>query len=454
MKRIIQLLVLIGVAAPVNAQQTASPFATLRGVVVDSVRGGYPRGAAVSVMATGGLAFTDSLGRYAMDSIPPGEYEIVLFDHLLDTLGITVVSPPVRFAAGDTVTLELAIPSPRTIIAAKCGTPRDESGAVFGQVLDAITGEPVAGARVTLGWTELLVSQQTGFRHDPRQRVAVSDAQGHYRFCGLPVGLTAEAYAEREGARTGYVQLAFSGSRLEVATFLIPPVPPLGATNGDSGRVRAGASSVRGIVTDHAGNPVANAHVSVTDGNSAAVTDSGGRFALEAQPAGTQALVVRRLGFLPQQVTVNLTPRIRREVSVRLDRHVPVLEEVRIQTTRQSALNNVGFTRRKRQGAGQYMSREEIQRRNAVRLSDLFRGFRGLRVVGDEVRGQPEGSGYRCVRYFIDGQQWRGGSPGDFVLPSEVAAVEVYSRGLTPAEFQSFGDCETIVIWTNWKLRM
>jgi hypothetical protein len=407
-------------------------------------------------MATGGLAFTDSLGRYAMDSIPPGEYEIVLFDHLLDTLGITVVSPPVRFAAGDTVTLELAIPSPRTIVAAKCGTRRDEPAAVIGQVLDAITGEPLEGARVTLGWTELAVSQQMGLRGDPKQRVAVSDVQGQFRFCGLPLRLAAEAFAELDGARTGYVQLAFAESELKMATFLVPPrpLPAAGATTGDSARVRAGASSVRGSVTDGSGDPVANAHVSVTEGNAATVTDSGGRFILEAQPAGTQALVVRRLGFLPKQVSVNLTPRARAEVTVRLDQYVPVLDEVRIQAVSESALSDVGYARRKRQGAGQYMDRDAIKRRNAVRLADLFTGFRGLRVVGEEVRGQPEGSGNRCVRYFIDGQQWRGGPPGDFVLPSEVAAVEVYSRGLTPGEFQSFGDCETIVIWTNWRLRM
>ncbi len=455
-KRIIQLLALIGLAAPAAAQErAAAPVGTLRGFVVDSIRGGPLQGATVAVQGIQGLAFTDSLGEYQIGNIPPGEYRVALFDALLDTLGITVLSHPARFAGGDTVELNLAIPSPRTIIAAKCGPAQGMESAAFGQVRDAVTGDPIAGARVILGWVELAVSRETGFRHDPKQRVAVSDAEGQYRICGLPAGLTADAYAEIGGKRTGYVQLAFGGSAMATATFLIPPTPPLasGASPTDSARARAGASSVRGVVTDETGKPVAGAHVSIAEGSSAAVTDPGGRFALDGQPAGTQALLVRRLGYLPAQVTVNLTPSVSRVVSVSLGRHVPVLEDVRVQARGDAALAEVGFTRRKRQGAGQYLERADIERRNALRLEHLFSGIRGLRVVGDEVRGQPEGAGYRCVRFFIDGQQWRGGPPGDFVLPSEVAAIEVYSRTMAPGEFQSFGDCETVVIWTKWRLR-
>jgi len=459
MKRITSLAALIMTAAsamPAAAQQApAPPLAILRGVVVDSVRGGELRGATISVEGTSGLAFTDSLGRYQVDDVPAGEYRVALFHPLLDTLGIAVVSRPTRFAVGDTVELDLAIPSARTLVAAKCGRGDGASAAAFGQVLDAITGEPVEGARLTLGWSEMVVSREIGFRHDPRQRVAVSDAEGHFELCGLPLGLTADAYAEAGGKRTGYVQLEFGESPMAVATFLIPPTPPLAenATVADSVRASAGASSVRGRVTDERGNPVPNAHVTIAEGIAAAVTDSSGRFALDGQPAGTQALVVRRLGYMPEQVTVNLTPRAPSEVSVRLDQLVPVLAEVQIEARGDAALAEVGFARRKRQGSGQYLEREEIERRNALRLEHLFSGFRGLRVVGDEVRGQPEGAGYRCVRFFIDGQQWRGGSPGDFVLPSEVAAIEVYSRATAPGEFQTFGDCETVVIWTKWRLR-
>lgn len=460
MKRIGQLSTLIMTATCATlagAQQSPPPsFATLRGVVVDSVHGGELAGATISVQGTAVLVFTDSLGRYRADSVPAGEYRVALFHPLLDTIGIVVVSPPTRFAAGDTVELDLAIPSAATIVAAKCGRGDGASAAALGQVLDAITGQPVEGARVILGWVEMAVSRETGFRNDPKQRVAVSDTEGHFELCGLPTGLTADAYAVVGGKRTGYVQLEFGRSPMAVATFLIPPTPPLAdsATAADSARARAGASSVRGRVTDERGDPVVNAHVSLAEGSSATVTDSTGRFTLEAQPAGTQALVVRRIGYLPAQVTVNLSPRARSEVSVRLDQHVPVLDEVRIGARGDAALADVGFTRRRRQGSGQYLEGEEIARRNALRLEHLFSsGFRGLRVVGDQVVGQPEGAGYRCVRFFIDGQQWRGGSPGDFVLPSEVAAIEVYSRATAPGEFQTFGDCETVVIWTKWRLR-
>jgi hypothetical protein len=52
---------------------------------------------------------------------------------------------------------------------------------------------------------------------------------------------------------------------------------------------------------------------------------------------------------------------------------------------------------------------------------------------------------------FVDGVRV---SETDFLMPNEVAAIEVYSPSMTPSEFRAlYATCATVVIWTDWKLR-
>lgn len=96
--RSLSLLLIFLPAFPALAQQPAArDHAVLEGVVIDSLRGGYLRNAPVAVVGPSLMAFTDSVGRFRIDGIPPGEYQVALFDPLLDTLSIQVLSPKTRF---------------------------------------------------------------------------------------------------------------------------------------------------------------------------------------------------------------------------------------------------------------------------------------------------------------------------------------------------------------------
>jgi hypothetical protein len=377
------------------------------------------------------MTFTDSAGRFRIDSIPPGEYRVALFDPLLDTLALAVVSPPTRFVAGDTVELLLAVPSQFAIVTAKCGPARspEEDRALFGQVLDAATEQPVPGARVLLNWTDLTISERTGVRSEPRRREAQSDARGHYKICGLPPELTAEAFVQRGADSTGKVQIAFGNALLGVATFLLPGTVAAGDTIPRAGAA-AGTASISGKVTDGDGNPIDNAHVSVTGGVNAATTDSTGAFTLTGQPTGTHALVVRRLGYMPVELAVNLTPLRANEIDVQMQQYVPILADVVIQGNRLAALERVGFNQRKARGTGRYMERDFIKNRNASTVGNLIENIPGLRRPGDGFGGGG------CVNYWVDGNQWRGegmgGTPGvggmqtpldGFIMPDEIEAI-------------------------------
>lgn len=434
-------LLVLGVPALAQEPQRTS-FATVQGLVVDSLRGGFASGAALRVTGTARFAFADSLGRYRIDSIPVGSYSVELFHEILDTLGVDVHTPPITFALDAVVSLDLGIPSAETIVRAKCPASVDGSRALMGVVLDADSEEPLSGAEVRLSWVEIAVGREIGIRRELRRQTAATDAAGRYRICGLPNNLSADVSASRGRDSTSTVAVSLGEAALGVAT-LFMPVSDSGHSPAVPTVSAADAASIRGVVTDSAGRPIPGARVGLGSSPDAAVTDSAGAFALSGRRSGTQALIVRRLGYRPAEVIVNLTSRAPREVVVRLDMFVPTLEAVYIGARRDLALERVGFAGRRRMGMGRHMTQVDLDRRHAFVVSDFLRHLPSARA---------NGFGGACTIYWVDGFRWHG-SADDFVTPSEVAAIEVYSDSFVPAEFQSFeGACQVVVIWTKWKL--
>ena len=115
-----------------------------------------------------------------------------------------------------------------------------------------------------------------------------------------------------------------------------------------------------------------------------------------------------------------------------------VLDTVRVMAERMSNRNMVEFNERRRGGLGRYLTAEDVQRRQPIVTSDLFRNMAGLRLertdIGDTqllMRGTFEET---CVpSVYINGRYMRDLSADDidsWVKPSEIAGVEVYV-GLT-----------------------
>ncbi|HMA20475.1 MAG TPA: carboxypeptidase regulatory-like domain-containing protein, partial [Gemmatimonadaceae bacterium] len=94
-----------------SQQQPAQPgHAVVTGVAVDSVRGGYLRGAIVSVSGTALSAITDSSGRFRIDSVPPGTRYLEVMHPLLDSIALKVRSPQREMKASDTTSFILSVP--------------------------------------------------------------------------------------------------------------------------------------------------------------------------------------------------------------------------------------------------------------------------------------------------------------------------------------------------------
>lgn len=190
-------------------------------------------------------------------------------------------------------------------------------------------------------------------------------------------------------------------------------------------------------------------------------TDAEGRFRLRIVQRDTLTLLLRHLGYEPIAVTLRSNHLRGDTIVVRMEQTALALGEVRVRgVDLRSPLGLGGFEERRARGLGTFVTREEIDRRQTNRLSDVLRGRRGLTLVrtpsgGYGVRfGVASGRQRRCVPdLWIDGQRARGMELDD-VPASTVEGIELYATIATvPFQFSSSGAgterCGTIVLWSR-----
>lgn len=206
-----------------------------------------------------------------------------------------------------------------------------------------------------------------------------------------------------------------------------------------------------------------------------AVTDDLGRFEFQPGEAGRLRLEAKALGYSPT-VTPALwmvEDRAFAGVEIRLAAHAVLLAPVEVVALSppkgSPVLENVVF--RRTRGFGYQITREEIEKRNPLQLSDILQEAPGVyaerrgsgtsgRVIrmGRSLAG-PGGGG--CpVQIFLDGmlatRDVAGGDVAvdDLVSPADVEVIEVF-RGLAsvPPEFLNpKSRCGVIAIWTKRSL--
>jgi len=436
---------------------------------VDSIHGEPLVGAAIQLDGTDRLGFTDSLGRFLLDSVKPGSYKVLVDHAILDTLGITLSTAPLEFVANNVTRVVIAVPSGEFLASRFCPAARRQlgPGVLVGRIREPDSEVAAVGARVSMVWFDPDPPPMAGvpikIKKQPRVREATVGQDGTYRLCGLPDKYEGKLQAQRkDGGTTAEVSITQDGGVLALRSMSVAPLAV--ATTDSAGkpapaRIAKGSARVLGRVLNKAGAPVDGARVSLLGGGASTTTRATGDFVLDSLPAGTQALAVRHLGYAPAEVPVELSSRAPARVTVQLGAYVPELAPVEVVSQIDQGLDRVGFTGRKRGAAGGYfITPQMIDNRKATRFTDLLTSAPGVRVQGSMGRmfitsaravGRPG-----CVTVYVDGSQWQQLEPGDldsFVRPEEAAAIEVYPAGAaTPVEFQTSGaDCAAVVIWTK-----
>lgn len=224
----------------------------------------------------------------------------------------------------------------------------------------------------------------------------------------------------------------------------------------------ASAQIVEGVVVaESSGRPIGGALImlaAAANGRSLQTrTDSLGVFSLTVDAGQAYQLRVRHPGYVPydaELARVSAGEAVDLEIRMGIDA-IPL--EPLVVTARASTRFSGFEHRRRTSGTGHFLTRPEIDARGVARTSQLLRGMTGLtlREVG-RGRGtlvlMHSGLGLCNPALFLDGQrvdQTRETTIDDFLNPSTIEALEVYtSTSGIPAQFAT-GTCGAIVVWTR-----
>ncbi len=258
----ISVEVMAGVTATAELLLTPITWGTISGLVVDTATGAPLAGVQVSV--AGRRALSDGAGRFRFEQVAAGRV-VAAAEH-----------PGYQPAAAE-LELEATAVAETTL-----ALSRITWGTVEGSVVDAVTGEPLTGARVNAAG-----------------RRQIADEQGRFRFERVPAG-ELRVVAGKAVYRPGEVAVDLAATATVEAHLRLQPI-----TRGE----------ISGQVVDAlSGEPVADARVSA--GGVAMTTDSLGRFVLEEVSAGRVAVTVTNPGYRPGAVVVELPAAERVETTV------------------------------------------------------------------------------------------------------------------------------------------
>jgi hypothetical protein len=458
------LAALIAFAPALGAQQTtpSTPPAPAKtgkaqiiGVVVDSLNGRYLSNADIIIEGAKTSLETDSLGKFEIDTLPPGTYQVGVFHALLDTLSIALASKPFHVGPDSSSFIVLAVPSAATIVHGMCPVQPNARGssAVIGHVNDPETLRPVAQAEVSVAWTEIEVSKEFGIRRTGRLVHDTTDGSGAFKICGLPSSLQATLQARRGSTVTAEIPISLGENPIELLarTLLL--------STADS-TTKVGNAAVSGVVLLEGSPANAGSRVELVGTDVVAVTNDKGEFTMNNLPSGSKVLLARHLGFGAETVPVDLSSHEEKHVTMKLVKFVAVMDPILVTARRTAALDKIGFSQRKKSGAGYFIGPDRLMNMHPNAVTDILRMVPGLRVsygpYGDVVSSS-RGSGSGCVQYYLDDMPYTEATPGDitsFVTGGEVVAVEVYQDTNTPPQYTRAGTaCTTIVLWTRFKIR-
>ncbi len=455
--------------------------ATIAGLVWDSTRAEPMGGATVYLSGTQFATVSDSAGRFHLRDLPGGVY-LASFTHpRLDSLGILASGVEVEALPGVTSELQLSTPSESSILLAACqDAEREEGPAVLtGTVRDGTSGRLIPGAAVRVQWQQV-VSLEPRVRATERWFEAITDGEGEYVACGIPLDELVQVQASFLDWRSPVARVAFPVVERRIVDLAID-LPPGLLSDGSrmAGRVvEEGAQGVQGVLVEPGtGAPIRSAEITLRDASGgtalSATTDGRGFFRLQAPAPGRYVLAAQALGYASVENQVVVVPAGRLAVlEIQMAPEALKLEPLVVTAEpRVFRLEREGFYEREARGLhnGIFLSPEVLEEKRPRKVSDVFFGLPGVRVAEPVY-----GSGARAV-WFRVGERFRvcwpmvfvdrhlvstggllgaGAEPAavdELVRGPDVEAIEVY-RGASevPPEFNGpNAGCGVIVIWTR-----
>ena len=352
---------------------------------------------------------------------------------------------------------------------------------VRGTVFDSTRMTPLPNARVFL---------------DGTQFAARSGDDGTFAIEQVPEGTytlsVVHARFDSLDARAPSMPVEVKSGDESTVALAVPTMATIFAKFCTRDEMAAGPGILRGIVRDAAtAAPVPNAEVTVswkrlaTTGPAVSVSepyaktrsDSAGRYWICGLPDGVRATARATANAMKSpaaELLVTGGTLAVMDIGLGAPPAIVAASAMTVKPTTGNAAM-MAVERRRRRGGGAYLTRADIERSNAQRLTDLLRTMPNVSVLSDdngqtivELRrgqqftydpGRPGGApdpGRMAVKhcpakFYIDGLLVDGSSAIDnTVRPKELHVVEVYSHGQVPIEIVASGaECGVVLFWTR-----
>jgi hypothetical protein len=237
---------------------------------------------------------------------------------------------------------------------------------------------------------------------------------------------------------------------------------PLVRARSDTGQSRR-FGTIDGIVSDSNLVPIHAAFVSVLGTNIKIGTGPNGRFRITKVPAGQYLVIVKRVGYHPTSSVVEVPVADTARLAYTLNQLAQTLDGV-VVTEKSLSVRMMEFEARRRAGQGQFMTQEEIEKRNSVFPTELFRKFLSIDVAPSRNSAMTE---YYALSKREGGNPTMGACPMQVYLdqvplptpfnldllpsPRDLAGIEVYAGSATiPPQYNGPNrGCGVILVWTK-----
>lgn len=249
---------------------------------------------------------------------------------------------------------------------------------------------------------------------------------------------------------------------------LLLALPCFAATGAEAQRIPARLQLL--VIDAGTTRPISGVQVIVDGGRGGAISDAEGIVEIAGVAGDSVVLQLRMVGYATRGLTVTPTGGTPLLVTVALELAPVILAPVRVEVEggpRSRELRE--FYARVRGGAGQFLTRADIEQRRPRDLTDLFRMLPGIPLIATPLGDKPTmeakasavpslgGREVDCqIQYFLDGTpiQPPNGVIGFDVSLQEIEGIEIYRRGTgVPAKFQrGNSSCGVILIWKRERL--
>jgi hypothetical protein len=239
--------------------------------------------------------------------------------------------------------------------------------------------------------------------------------------------------------------------------------PTFPRPGGDTSHSTRPFGTIDGVVSDSNLVPIHAAFVSVLGTNIRVGTGPNGRFRITKVPSGQYLLIVKRVGYHPTSAVVEVPANDTARLAYTLNQLSQTLDGV-VVTEKSLSVRMLEFEMRRRAGSGQFMTQEEIEKRNSVFPTELFRKFLSIDVAPNRNSSITE---YYALSKREGGNPSLGACPMQVYLdqvplptpfnldllpsPRDIAGIEVYAGSATiPPQFNGFNrGCGVILVWTK-----